>query len=83
MGGHYWMDGGGFMFPGLGLIVIIVVIVALIWAVSRGFSGGLPGPDRETGGRPGETALDVLKRRYAAGEIDKDEYERIKRDIES
>jgi putative membrane protein len=78
------MDGGGFMFPGLGLILTIVVIAALIWAVSRGFSaGGTTGAGRQPGGPPGETALDVLKGRYAAGEIDKDEYERIKRDIES
>jgi putative membrane protein len=30
-----------------------------------------------------ETPLDVLKRRYAQGEIGKDEFDRMKKDIES
>ena len=35
-----------------------------------------PGPGPEN-----ETALDILKKRYAKGESNRDEFERIKRDI--
>ncbi len=31
----------------------------------------------------GETPLDILKKRYALGEIGKDEFDRMKKDLES
>ena len=44
--------------------------------------GQHPGMQQGTG-RETESSLDILKRRYAKGEITKDEYEQIKRDLES
>ncbi len=41
-------------------------------------SGTLKSTDREV-----ESPLDILKRRYAKGEITKDEYEQMKLDLQS
>ncbi len=53
--------------------VLILGIVALVRWLRRG--EGERGPDRE------ESALEILKRRYAKGEIDKAEFEEKKRDL--
>ena len=50
----------------IGLLVVIGLII--VWAVRR--SGGT--------GQPGETPLTILKRRYAAGEIDAAQFEKMK-----
>ncbi len=68
-----WMFGGG----GLGMILIWLVPIALaIWFFSS--MGKRSGQDS-----PEKTALDILKERYARGEIGKDEFEQKKRDISS
>jgi putative membrane protein len=51
------------------LILGIVVLVRLL------------GGSRRSAEPPSETALDILKKRYARGEINKDEFEQKKRDI--
>ena len=68
---------GGFGFGGffmiLWWILIIVGIVALVrWT-------GTPGPSG--GGSGSGHALDILKERYARGEIGEEEYQRIKREL--
>ena len=61
----------------LSLVLIFILIVAIVAAVKW-----LWGPKAPMILRGGEGALDVLKKRYARGEITKEEFERIKRDIE-
>ncbi len=51
----------------------IVIVAVLIWAVSRTSS--------PKGGNSGASAEELLKRRYANGEIDKDEYEKRLHDL--
>jgi putative membrane protein len=60
-------------------IIWILVIAAVTWAIARSRPGGeassTPSPDRET-------PLDILKRRYAEGEISTEEYEDRKERLE-
>jgi len=55
----------------------IVVIIALVWLLSQRRTGALPPPRKES-------PLELLQRRYAAGEISTEEYEerraRLERD---
>jgi putative membrane protein len=52
----------------------IVLLVALIWAVARAAGSSRGGPREESP----ET---ILKRRYARGEVDREEYERRLTDL--
>ena len=64
------MMGGGF-FMGLFWILVIGVVVYLLVNFSK-----RQGPETK------ETPLDILKKRYAQGDISKEEYEQMKRDLQ-
>jgi putative membrane protein len=74
MGGNT-MFGGGIM----GLIIIVLVGVAVYYLVmqSKNQSKNMHS-SQET---PMETALDILKKRFARGEITKEEFENMKREL--
>ncbi len=56
-------------------IIIIVLAVALIWRNTREKDKYIPFENKET-------VLDILKKRYAKGEIAKEEFDRMKKEIE-
>ena len=58
----------------LNLVFWGLLIVGVIWLGARLLGRGSSSPGRET-------PLQALKRRYALGEIDRDEFERMKREI--
>lgn len=76
MGGWgHMMDygyGGIFMW----IIFLIVIGVAVYLIVQATKSKGLESPFRET-------PMEIAKKRYAKGEITKEEFEKIKKDLES
>jgi putative membrane protein len=76
--GMMWGDGGVgmFFFGPLFMIITLVAVVAAIVFLLR-WLGGMPvsGPHLPMG----KTALDILKERFARGEIDKAEFEERRR----
>ncbi len=69
---------GGIFGMGWWWIIGIIVLIAIIWPVSQRYNRNNSTTPRE----PGKTALDILKERYARGEINKQEFEELKRDLE-
>ena len=80
--GDYGMHGGfagGYMGGGIGLLTmiifwtaIIVGLVALIkWLIQE-----------SKGGAGGKSAIDILKERYAKGEISAEEFEKMKKNLQ-
>ncbi len=75
-GGYGYGMGGefGWVFMVLWWILIVVGIVALVkWAMSSSATRGR--------GEAGSRSLDILKERYARGEIDDQEFQKRKRDL--
>lgn len=68
-GGGIWM----FFHFLFWVLVIIGIILLIVWLVRQ--SG------RHAGGQAEETALDILKKRYARGEISKEDFEKMRKDI--
>jgi putative membrane protein len=76
------MNGMGMMVWGvfsflLGLLLIFLFVVVVVAAVKW-----LWGQQTPFGIGSRENALDILKKRYARGEIAKEEFERMKKEIE-
>ncbi len=74
----------GYGFPGMwvgGIVMMlfwVIVLVAVVWGIvvftRNAGRSNQPGPH-------GEAPLDILKRRYAAGEINKEQYDEMKRTL--
>jgi len=75
---YFWWGPMWFMPMMMPVVMLVAVIVCLYLMFGR--SGFRP-PGEAGTPAGGETALDILKKRYARGEIGKDEFEQMKRDI--
>lgn len=64
---HYWFGGGHFIWMTVGWLLGLGMLIALIWAIVQAGSRQRPEIDSPEA---------ILKRRYAAGEIDTEEYTR-------
>jgi putative membrane protein len=66
----------GFFGMGLGWIFWLIIIVVIVWVVFQ-----FKGDNRGHYYKSSESPLDILKKRYANGEILKDEFEKMKKDL--
>jgi putative membrane protein len=71
MGNGFGMGfGGGFMW-----LFWILLIVVIVWAVKAVMES------RNNPSEKRKSALDILRERYASGEIDKEEFEQKRKDL--
>ena len=70
MMGYGWYGG---MFTWIILIIVVVIIIYFVLNRSRNVK---PSDDSTK-----ESAVDILKKRYAKGEITKEDFDKLKRDI--
>ncbi len=54
------------------ILIIVGIVLVVRWFISEGKLKGL---------RTEETALDILKKRYASGDIDKEQFETMRREL--
>ena len=75
------MNGWGMMNPVMWIFMLLfwgLVVFGLIWAIRWLVARSKPGGD----GSHAETPLEILKKRYARGEIGKEQFEQMKKDLE-
>jgi putative membrane protein len=75
-GPHHMMWGFGMIFGPLFLILVLALVIAAAVLVVRWLAGPWHGASQPV---PGRIPLDILRERFARGEIDKDEFEERRR----
>ena len=78
MGFGYGMGGWGGGIGSLLILVLLVIGVIYLWRAIEGGRHERPTRDADTTRTQEDSALRILRERYARGEIDKEEYDRRK-----
>lgn len=78
------MMGGGWLIGLLVLFLFLLLLVGLVvagvWLMRPGSGFNLGGPPRPAA-RDDEDAVEILRRRYAQGEITREQYETMREDL--
>jgi putative membrane protein len=73
--GDIWSGWGFWHTPFFGgPFLLLVVLVLVFWLAMRGRASNAPAPD-------GNSPRQIAERRYAAGEITREQFEQLKRDL--
>ncbi len=83
MGPENFFNGGVWIIP-----LIMIILGFILFKLKVFGRGGFRPPWRDSSESSGEnrgsgTALEILKKRYAKGEIAKNEFEQMKRDLQA
>lgn len=73
-----WYEGMGWWMTFGGIISILffgAIIALIVWGIRKYSDGG------GSSSQPKGSAMDIAKERYAKGEISKEEFEQIKKDL--
>ena len=79
--GHMWNSGGWFLGP-IFMLLLVVAIIAMVLFFFMQAGGSTQGTHTAPLHRD-DTSLEILKNRYAKGEIDNDEFELKRKTLES
>jgi putative membrane protein len=76
---------GGMLMMSLGTILWIALMIVLVWALIRWINGRTttPVPPYTSAPPPSSSALEILRQRYARGEIDTATYEQMREQLEA
>ncbi len=73
------MDGGGMFFGGGFMWIFwIAIIIAVIWLVKSVMNSNSGNSNSSSN----ETPMEILKKRYASGEVDEEEFNRRRKELE-
>ena len=75
--GHMWDWGFGMLWGPFGMLVWLGILVLLIVLLARWLGGNSSSKNLEAGEEP----LQILKKRYARGEISKEEYQEMRKTL--
>jgi len=82
-----WGGFGGGWIAVIGMSMMLVfwgtIIVLFIWGIRALSGGGTARVDPSAASPPASGAIEIVKVRYARGEITKDEYEALRRDLDT
>ncbi len=81
----YGFNWGGMLLMLLGTLLFLALLAVLVWAVLRFVTGKttMAAPPYRRNEPPAPSALEILRQRYALGEIDAITYEQMRERLET